>query len=392
MRALFVFKKGRVRDRRLTIGLYIAGAFLFWVSLFIYVPTLSTYVQTKSPNLAIVGVILSMYGLAQVVVRIPLGMAADGLGRRKPFVLAGLVLAALGAWLLNISSETTGLICGRALTGLAAGAWVPLIVAFSSLFPARDAVRATTIITLASSVGRVAATGITGILNDWGGYALPFLLAAGAAGLAILLLLPVPEPRRPASLPSLRFLVSLIGRRDVLLPTLLAAMLQYVNWTATLSFIPLLVRQLGGTGVTQSLFVSMNIGVVVLGNLAAAAFFDRFGIRRSLYMGFGLLATGLVCAALATSLTVLFIGQFQLGLAEGIIYPVLMGLSIRQVAERERNTAMGLHQAVYAIGTFAGPWLSGLLAAAFGLRSMFGLTAVACLAVGFYITSRLMDH
>jgi MFS family permease len=68
-----------------------------------------------------------------------------------------------------------------------------------------------------------------------------------------------------------------------------------------------------------------------------------------------------------------------------------MGSSIRYVADPERNTAMGLHQAVYAIGTFAGPWLSGLLADSIGLRSMFGVTALACLVLSLFITSRLVE-
>jgi MFS family permease len=62
-----------------------------------------------------------------------------------------------------------------------------------------------------------------------------------------------------------------------------------------------------------------------------------------------------------------------------------MGMSIRDVADAERNTAMGLHQSVYAIGMFAGPWLSGFLADAIGIRPMFGVTAFACLAVGIVL-------
>ena len=66
----------------------------------------------------------------------------------------------------------------------------------------------------------------------------------------------------------------------------------------------------------------------------------------------------------------------------GIGYPVLMGMSIRYVADSDHATAMGLHQSVYAIGMFAGPWLSGILAEAIGIRPMFGLTAVASLILG----------
>jgi predicted MFS family arabinose efflux permease len=50
----------------------------------------------------------------------------------------------------------------------------------------------------------------------------------------------------------------------------------------------------------------------------------------------------------------------------------MMGLSIRHVADHERNTAMGFHQSVYAIGMFAGPAASGCWADAMGVRAMFG--------------------
>jgi MFS family permease len=84
-------------DRRVVITLYIAAVFLFWMAQYLYVPTLPTYAQTKTDNLAAVGFILSMYGLWQALIRIPLGLAADWLGWRKPFILSGLALAGVGA-------------------------------------------------------------------------------------------------------------------------------------------------------------------------------------------------------------------------------------------------------------------------------------------------------
>jgi predicted MFS family arabinose efflux permease len=62
-----------------------------------------------------------------------------------------------------------------------------------------------------------------------------------------------------------------------------------------------------------------------------------------------------------------------------------MGLSIRDVADAQRTTAMGLHQSVYSIGMFAGPWLSGLLADAMGIRPMLGVTAAVCLAAALVL-------
>ena len=84
---------------------------------------------------------------------------------------------------------------GRAVTGLAEGTWVPLVVLFSSLFPPEEAVRASSLLTLVGSVGRLLATSLTGSLNELGGYPLAFFGAAGAAILAILFKRRKPSPR-----------------------------------------------------------------------------------------------------------------------------------------------------------------------------------------------------
>jgi MFS family permease len=78
----------------------------------------------------------------------------------------------------------------------------------------------------------------------------------------------------------------------------------------------------------------------------------------------------------------LFVCQGCLGAAHGIGYPVLMGMTIRDVPARSRSSAMGLHQSVYAAGIFIGPWASGALAEALGIRPMFGLTAALVLLLG----------
>jgi MFS family permease len=373
--------KAEVSNRRLMITLYAVAAFLYWAGLYLYIPTLPSYVQSKANNLALVGVVLSMYGLWQAIIRLPLGIASDWLGQRRPFILLGLVLVGLGAWIMGSAQSVTGLAIGRAVTGLAAGTWVPLVVVFSSLFPPQEAVRATAILSLIGSVGRVLATAATGSLNQLGGYSLAFFLATGAAALAILILLPSRERSRPPQRPSVPGITELITRRDVLLPSLLAALSQYANWATTFGFIPILARQMGGTDITQSMLVSMHITVVILGNLLTTAIVGRVGGRRLIYLGFVLLSVGIGVTALATWLPLLFVSQFCIGLSMGISYPTLMGMSIRYVADTERTTAMGLHQAVYAAGMFGGPWVSGWLADLIGIRLTFGATAALCLAL-----------
>lgn len=376
-------QRARPENRRLQIALYSVAVFLYWVGLYLYVPTLPIYVQSKSDDLALVGLVLSMYGLWQALVRLPLGIVTDWAGRRKPFILFGFLLVGLGALVLAVANSIPALIVGRGITGLAAATWVPLVVVFSGLFPPEEAVRASALLTLVGSVARLLATSVTGSLNALGGYSLAFFLAVATAVLAILVLLPVQDVRKPPRRPAPAALVKLITRRDVLLPSLLSAVGQYVNWAVTFSFLPILARQLGASDIVLSLMTSLSIVVLVVGNLAATTLARQIGAQRLSYLSFALLFVGVGIAALARSLWIIFAVQIFIGLGQGIGYPVLMGLSIRHVGDGERNTAMGLHQAVYAIGMFAGPWLSGILAEQWGLPPMFGVTAVGCLILGW---------
>jgi MFS family permease len=396
----------------LSIIIYAIAVFLYWAALYLYVPTLPTYIVSKSDTLAMVGVVLAQYGIWQGIVRFPLGIASDWVGRRKPFIIAGFVLAGAGAVIMGLADTATGILVGRAVTGLAASAWVPLVVIFSSLFPSDQSVRASAILMLAGSLGRALATGVTGSINELsGGYSLAFLLAAGMAALAVVVILPVREKGHARRRPAVGEIGRLITRRDVLVPSLLAAVAQYGSWAATFGFLPILARELGASDVTLSLMMSLNIGVTVVGQLLATALANRTRASNLVLASFILLGAGLGVAAVAPSVAVLYLAQILLGLAQGIGYPVLMGMTIRHVPETSRTTAMGLFQSVYAIGMFGGPALSGVLASAIavhavgmfggpalsgaqadavGIRVMFGITAVACLLPGV-VASRYLD-
>jgi MFS family permease len=368
-------------NRRWLRVLYVLVALLFWISLYIYLPTLPTYIESKSGSLAVVGVVLAQYGLWQAIIRFPVGIAADWLGRRKPFILVGIALAGLGAWVMGSAQGTSGLFAGRAITGLAAGTWVPLTVAFSTLFPPQQAIRASAILAFVASAGKVIGTSINGPLHKFGGYLLVFNGAVLLAALSLLIALPIREKGHPPRRPSFGFIGRLISRRDVLMPSLLSALLHYADWAFTFGFIPILAESLGASSLTLSLLVSLHIALMTVMSLVTAAIAERVGARRLAGITFLLQSAGIGLAAVAPSLTLVFVAQFALGVAQGLGYSVLMGLSIRDVDDSERTTAMGLHQSVYALGMFAGPWLSGLLADALGLRPMFGVTAAAFLVV-----------
>ena len=359
------------------------AVFCYWLALYLYGSTLPIYVQGKVGNLALTGTVLSMYGLWQFIVRLPVGIAADWAGRRKPFIVVGLAIVAAGAWGLGQAQDAGGLTLARALVGVGAATWVPLLVFFSSLYPPEQAFRATGLVTLVGTVARMLGTGANGPINAIsGGYELAFDLAAFAGAVAIGIMLFIPEKRQPARVPAPRRLLALFLRPEVLGPALLNMALHYGDWSSTYSFIPILARQYGASDVIISTLTSVNLGVVALGNFTVTWLGARLRFWPMLTLSFVLVASGLGLAALAPALAVVIVAQLMIGVGFGIAYPVLLGACIRNVDSSERTTAMGLNQAVYAAGMFIVPWLSGILANGLGVQPMFGITAGVVLVAG----------
>jgi MFS family permease len=147
-------------------------------------------------------------------------------------------------------------------------------------------------------------------------------------------------------------------------------------------FVAILARDLGATGALVSNLSVVHLAVFTPSVLAASLLLRRFDKRPLLLFSFLALALGVTCGALATSVAWLVAVQVLVGVGFGMCYPILMGMSIERVDPAERATAMGVHQSVYAVGMFVGPWLSGILAAAIGIRPMFAVTAAAVLLLG----------
>ena len=75
-----------------------------------------------------VGIAIGIYGLTQAIFQIPLGMLSDRIGR-KPVIISGLVLFAVGSVVAALSDSLTGVIIGRALQGTGAVASVVMALA-----------------------------------------------------------------------------------------------------------------------------------------------------------------------------------------------------------------------------------------------------------------------
>lgn len=369
------------RAGRGAITLFAAGTFFYWASLYVYVPILPIYAKQMGASLTMVGLVVGAYGATQFLLRIPLGVGSDRLGKRKPFVVAGLLASALGALGLALAPDPWLLFLARALTGVAASSWVAFTVLFSSYFPPGHAVRAMSLITFVNGIAQVTSTYSGGWIAETFGWTAPFYVGAALAGLGLLCTRGmVDEPAAAGN-----HLTPRRVARIVTIPLLLAVSVngilsQYAVFVTTYAFVPVYAEQLGATRADQGGLMTAVLLPYTLSMLAATWLTDRVGERMVVVGGMGLAALAVVVTPLITSLPVLAAVQVVTGIGRGLAFPVLMGLSIKAVPQSERATAMGVFQAVYAIGMFAGPVFGGGIADALGLPAVFYSTAFVCLA------------
>jgi len=369
--------------RRRSIGFFCLGIALFWAALYIYVPILSVYAQSLGASLSIVGFIVASYGVVQLFFRIPLGVASDRLGRRKPFVLVGFLTVALSCMGLALASTPAFLVLFRALAGLAACTWVTSSVLFASYFPPQQAVQATSLVNFFSSGGRVLATTGGGMLAQRFGWVSTFWAGMVLALLGLIAMAQAKEDADPLRHSQDWHDVVRIAKVPLLVITsLLATLAQYSSFATTYGFIPVYAATLGASRSELGWLTAAAQIPYTLVALAAGHLGERIG-ERVLVVGAALImAITTLVTPLISGLGLLALARVGYGVGQGLIYPTLMGLSIKAVPQSERASAMGIFQAVYALGMFGGPAISGLIADHLGLTAMFLVTGGFSLGMG----------
>lgn len=356
---------------------------LFWMSLHTYVPILPVYAaEQHGASLEIVGLIVSAYGLSQMLLRIPYGYFSDRLKNRKRFVTAGLGLSILSGVGLALAPSAGSLVAFRALAGAAAAAWAILTVWFASFFPAERAVRATGLATFLNALALVLAAALGGQLAQDYGWSMPFFAAAGIGILALLALAFIPDLRaeRPATAPAVSGGPLAWLDRTVIVVSLGGAACQYATYATTYGFLPLYAESLGATRAQLGWLTAVMQGAYLVGAIGVSMFVNP-RIERPLAL-LGLAATAAACLWVPAAQTVTEVAYTRVlhGLGLGFSFPILMGLSIKHIPDQHRALVMGTFQAVYALGMTLGPAVGGFIAAGRGLPAVFSSSSLVVFA------------
>lgn len=393
-------------ERRATFSL--AGIYaLRMLGLFLILPVFSIYAHDhlRGATPVLIGLAIGAYGLSQALLQIPFGMLSDRYGRR-PVIVAGLLIFAVGSVVAALSDSIGGVIIGRILQG--AGAIAAAVMALAADLT-REEQRTKAMAVIGTTIGLSFAVALVAgpILNTWIGvpgiFWLTALLALG--GIAVVKFW-VPQAvhsrfHRDTQAEPARF-------KDVLADGQLmrlngGIMALHMILMASFVALPVALRDVAGLPSAQHWYVYLP--VLLLGIAAMVPFVILAEKKRRMKQVFvgAIVVLGLSELGLGLAYhSVLGIGLalFLFFAAFNILEATLPSLVSKGAPPDSKGTAMGVYSTAQFLGAFIGGASGGWLYGQYGLGAVFifctlvaGLWALgaASMAAPRYVRSHMLN-
>ena len=181
------------RERRAVGSLALLYCFRM-LGLFMVLPLLALYASDLADATpTMIGLALGIYGLTQAILQIPFGWLSDRIGR-KPVIIFGLLLFALGSVIAAMADSMNGIILGRTLQG--SGAIASTVMALvADLTREEQRTKAMALVGISIGLSFAVAMVLGPVVAAVGGLAGVFWFTAvlAAVGIGIVILL-VPTP------------------------------------------------------------------------------------------------------------------------------------------------------------------------------------------------------
>jgi MFS family permease len=349
------------------------------------VPILTAYLKDLGASNRMAGLIVGMYGLSQMLLRIPVGVLSDRFHKRKIFILFGIVFSILSGAGILFSENVTWILFLRALAGAAAATWVDFTILFTSYFLKEETSKAIGTISFYSMTGQMLGILCGGWFADQFSWQSSFLIGAVVGGVGLVAGFFIVE-HFDENEPRITTKVVLQVASDKVLLTVsfLAILSQLLTFATVFGFTPVFAQSLGASKFDMGLLTFFSTFPSAIAAWIGGGYLtSKFGEKKVVIAGFMLTGIFTLLIPFSGSIWILIFTQTLAGFGRGVVSPILMSLSIKNVDSGKRSTAMGFYQAIYGLGMFMGPLMMGILGDWMTLKQGFILIGlVGCLTAG----------
>jgi len=354
-------------------GLRMLGLFLILPVFAIYAPLLRGGATTYQ-----IGLAFGIYGATQAFLHVAFGTASDRFGR-KPVIVFGLVLFALGAVIAALSETVTGIVIGRAIQG--AGAVSSAVSAFVA-DSTRPEVRTKAMAMVGGTIGMVFSLSmvIAPPLTAWIGLSGLFWLTAALAVIGIIVVLfVIPSVPRAGNDSD-----EVVRHGEVMFdPQLLrlniGAFVLHLCQTAIFVVVPPMLVAGGGLPSAQHWWVYLPIMVITFAAMVPPMLAaERRGKARQVFLvGIGLLLIAMLAAPVLTRGALAGLAGFLLlfFMAFNLLEAMQPSLVSKLAPPRLKGFAMGVYGTTQSAGLALGGFIGGSLARHFGDNAVFYVCA-----------------
>ncbi|MEO7001175.1 MAG: MFS transporter [Ktedonobacterales bacterium] len=383
------------------VALMALTIFIDFTGFGLILPLLPFWAEHFGADARAIGLLITVYALAQLLFTPVLGGLSDRYGRR-PIIITSLLIEVVGFALTALAGTLPLLLVARFVGGLGASNMGSAQAVVADVTSRVGRAKAMGAIGAAIGFGFVVGPALGGALSAWG-TAAPFWVAAALAVVNALLVwrfLPETRGRRAtagaatssaaSSTAPMRKRLTLVAGWGNLARNPAIARLVTINLLYTLAFagmesvFALLTQRQLGWGAVQNgyLFTYIGVIVVVMQGGLVGLLVKRFGERSLLVAGLMLLGVGLALLPFGANLVILLIGVSVLSLGDGAVTPTISTLLSFASADEAQGATLGLAQGLSSLGRMLGPLLAGVLfVIGAGLPFIAG-AALAALAVG----------
>jgi len=374
------------------ISISVSNLFLF-LGFYLLLTTLPIYaLQDLHTSESNVGLIISVFLFAAIIIRPFAGQQIERIGKRLMFLVA-LLIFLVSSILYFLTDSLTSILLLRFFHGLGFGiATTAAGTIVAETLP--DSRRGEGMGYFAMSMNLAMAFGpFLGLtaLNEFGIYSV-FMMALCFSIISLIAGLLVHLPASKVSVQSkelkFKFNFNALIEKSAVKVSLFASLFGII-YSSIISFVSVYATSIGLTSIGSYFFIVYAI-VLLISRPFTGKWFDLYGAKYIVYASIILFGFGMLLLSLSSSPIIFLISAAFIGVGYGTLFSSLQTIVIQEAPAEKRGPATATYFSIYDLGMSIGSFVVGIVASNVGFKALYGGNVfIIVLGIGiFYLITK----